>query len=125
MVDGVVGSFEVCGDGIDNDLDAYADCQTAMCAGDASCTTELSFGSVSPCSYAGTSGVGDIWSVEVQSAVATLEVDTVAAATVFEPIVFGRQAGPGPDWSEGLNGLLGDDEMDCTFPAANFGCAQG
>jgi hypothetical protein len=67
----------------------------------------------------------DVWEIEVtQGDVVDVRVDTVAAATAFDPaltIKFGVMDNWGLAAFEGT----ADDEFDCTFPPPEFQCPEG
>ncbi|MCB9741978.1 MAG: TlpA family protein disulfide reductase [Alphaproteobacteria bacterium] len=120
-VGGNLDDEEVCGDGVDNDLDFAADCMLESCHSDASCAQAEQTGELGPCAPAHQGGVADVYRAEVQGAVAELVVDTVAADTVFEPVLYVKL--PEQSWADSW--VIGDDEMDCSYPAEDYGCAVG
>ncbi|MCB9759692.1 MAG: redoxin domain-containing protein [Alphaproteobacteria bacterium] len=122
-IDGNVDDDEVCGDGIDNNLDTTADCMEAGCQSDAVCAQTEQTGAIESCAYYRDGGTVDVWRVEVTDTVAEVIADTVAADTVFEPVVLAKRAEDA--WDEVSTRHVGDDEIDCTFPAATYSCAQG
>ncbi len=75
-----------------------------------------------PCEGEKSGGTVDVWSVSL-SAGQTLvaQVDTVAAATTFDP-AFTLYDPADPDTGEYLGG--GDDEFDCTFPPPEYSCPE-
>ncbi|MCB9744029.1 MAG: TlpA family protein disulfide reductase [Alphaproteobacteria bacterium] len=119
---GVGGSLddeEVCGDGIDNDLDFAADCMLEQCHGDASCAVAEQQGELEPCADYGVDGVVDVWRAEINGVVAEIAVDTVSSESAFETLV--RAKRPEESWSESW--VIGDDEVDCSHEVATYGCA--
>ena len=64
----------------------------------------------------------DVWALDLSAGeTVTLRVDTVAAASTFDPglTLF---ATPDPDNADGL--AFGDDDFDCTFPPPKYQCPE-
>ena len=59
--------------------------------------------------------------IEVGSGTVTFEVDTVNVENRFDVVAVTPARGAG--WAEAE--VIGDDEVSCTHPLDNFGCAQG
>ena len=122
-LDGRPGEAEVCGDGIDNDVDLKPDCLDDDCAGDPACEeTSSEPGDVQPCDWAA-EGTVDTWRISVPAGSSTLvTVDTVDAEHTFESLASLLDS---PGDYETRTTMLGDDEVPCTFAPARFRCAQG
>lgn len=118
MIGGDLDNEEVCGDGIDNDLNAKADCMESACASD--CAEQSVSGSFSPCAP-GDTVTGDYYRVTVPDEVVTVEADTVSASSTFDVIL--RAIPEGGDWA--YHTTVGDDELACAFPPATTACPQG
>ena len=121
MVGGNLDDAEVCGDGIDNDLNGLADCMDDACG--SSCATSSVTGDLVGCDpdTDAMTSTRDVYRVVVPEGVVSFKVDTVSAETGFD--VVATYIPEGGDWDNERH--LGDDEVDCSWPLEDTGCVDG
>ncbi len=132
LLDDAVGGrpdrAEDCGNGQDDDADLASDCADDDCASDPACAVVGRTETIEPCSRVGLDLAIDVWRVESDRGLG-FEVDTVAAGSAFEPVVWLLDAPWAHEaWEPGdrPNQLgIADDEIPCTFEPTAFRCARG
>lgn len=115
-IDGDPASTEICGDGLDNDADLTLDCGDSDCTDASGCEPNIVTGNLPNC--AGPLLV-DSFLVEATSVI-TVTVDTVSAATTFDPQLYLART-PGV-YTNPI--VLADDDFECAFPPPAFSCPQ-